>query len=119
MPFLKRGKARARQYRKKIVPPQTQTATPPPQQTNVPTPIPVSESISESDNVNENVAEEQQKVSYQEITYRVPKEERLLDLPLEEEVFEKEEEKEEKPYKPLDSEEHVSIGAVLKKKKKK
>ena len=104
MPFLVRGKARARQN--KISPP-------------APAPHPVSPAITEPEKLVEQTAEEETKVSYQEITYRVPKEERLLDLPLEEEVFEKEEEKEEKPYKPLDSEEHVSIGAVLKKKKKK
>lgn len=102
MPFLKRGKARARQNR--IVPPSPEPAV----------------------TVPEVSVAEEQKVPYQEVTYRVPKEQRLLDLPLEEEVFKEEEQLEEETVSPDENiyniqpvGDPVSIGEVLKKKKKK
>jgi hypothetical protein len=101
MPFLKRGKARARQNRQ-VVPVPLAQVTP-----TVPKEVPV----------------EEPKVAKQEVTYRVPKEERLLDLPLEEEVFEEpipeSIEPEEGEYTAMPVGDPVSIGAVLKKKKKK
>lgn len=115
MPFLKRGKARARQYRAKPppTPPVTNVAivTPPPPEVE---PVNLIESSSPA---------EETKVPYQEVTYRVPKEERLLDLPLEEEVFgeenlQEEEATDKNAYNIQPVGEPVSIGAVLKKKKR-
>ena len=100
MPFLKRGKARARQNR-----------------LSAPLPVEATPVIVEEATV------EEPKVVKQEVTYRVPKEERLLDLPLEEEVFgEKETEdidQEQTEYNMMPVGDPVSIGAVLKKKKRK
>ena len=106
MPFLVRGKARARQN--KISPP-------------APAPHPVSPAITEPEKLVEQTAEEETKVSYQEITYRVPKEERLLDLPLEEEVFGEQDTSipDEKSYNITPVANDVSIGVALKKKKRK
>ena len=100
MPFLTRGKARARQNR----PPAPPAAPPPPVVEAPPPPT---------------VMHEEEKVAYQEVTYRVPKEERLLDLPLEEEVFGEENiETEEGTYTAQPVGEPVSIGVALKKKKR-
>ena len=107
MPILVRGKARARQNR----------PTPPP----VVIPPVVSEEpavISELPSVE---SPEETKLLKQEVTYRVPKEERLLDLPLEEEILEDEEETngvDEQTYNIMPVGNPVSIGAVLKKKKR-
>lgn len=105
MPFLTRGKARSRQNR--LNPP---PAIQPPAAFEEPpvTPEPVVEEL---------------KVIKQEVTYRVPREERLLDLPLEEEVFGEEAEPhaaeiDETNYNAMPVGDPVSIGAVLKKKKK-
>ena len=111
MPFLVRGKARARQYR-----PKAQAAS------TVPENTPAPESVASEPAVEENLEDE--KVTYQEVTYRVPKEQRLLDLPLEDEVFGEEYEEEtsnseENVYKATPVGEPVSIGVVLKKKKRK
>lgn len=102
MPFLVRGKARARQNR---------PAPPPPPVTEPP--VVVEETPAEP-------VTEEQKVSYQEITYRVPKEERLLDLPLEEEVFGEQDSSipDEKSYNITPVTNDVPIGIALKKKKR-
>lgn len=103
MPFLTRGKARARQNRPPAPP------TPPP--TNI---APVHEAPPAPP-----VIQEEEKVAYQEVSYRVPKEERLLDLPLEEEVFGEENiESEDGTYTAQPVGEPVSIGVALKKKKR-
>jgi hypothetical protein len=105
MPFLVRGKARARQNRAK-------------EEVNV-TPIPESASTPVVEPSVQAVKEEE-KIAYQEVTYRVPKEERLLDLPLEEEVF-GEENIASDIQQPVNNQpvgEPVSIGIALKKKKR-
>ena len=106
MPFLTRGKARARQN--KVIPPQ-------------PTPIPASEPIPPVavETPIESPTEET-KVTYQEVTYRVPKEERLLDLPLEEEVFGEQDTSipDEKAYNITPVTNDIPIGVALKKKKR-
>ena len=109
MPFLTRGKARARQ--------------------NKPNPPPVVSKAPEnaSDTSNAYLTQtpepetEEQKISYQEVTYRVPKEERLLDLPLEEEVFGEQEASipDEKSYNITPVANDVPIGVALKKKRRK
>lgn len=106
MPFLVRGKARARQNKSNASP--------------IPLSQPVSPVVDETDNSVEPVVEEDTKVSYQEVTYRVPKEERLLDLPLEEEVFGEEEYSvpDEKAYNITPVAAGVPIGVALKKKKR-
>ena len=105
MPILVRGKARARQNR----------PNPPPV---VILPVVSEESavISELPSVE---SPEEIKVSKQDVTYRVPKEESLLDLPLEEEILEEEaNELDERTYNVMPVDNPVSIGAVLKKKRK-
>ena len=107
MPFLTRGKARARQN--KPSPPQVVTPPAPIEETQSITP-----ETSETDMEQTNVLK-------QEVTYRVPKEERLIDLPLEEEILEDEEETngvDEQTYNIMPVGNPVSIGAVLKKKKR-
>lgn len=127
MPFLTRGKARSRINRPKIVsaarPPANQKLI---SQQTLPEVVITSSSPPIEPVPPVNIVEttkEEEKVSYQEITYRVPKEERLLDLPLEEEVFGEEEEEEiygpdERIYNIQPVGEPVSIGMVLKKKKR-
>ena len=118
MPFLTRGKARDRKYRPKPI--------------NLPVVIPALTSSQEPTKVIEsnevpNLVDEvcktidsEEKISYQEVTYRVPKEERLLDLPLEEEVpGEDYVVSEESSYNIMPVGNAVPIGVVLKKKKKK
>ena len=106
MPFLKRGKARARQN----IPNPPPVVVPPPPPEETPPTTQLSETVEETT------------VPKQEVTYRVPKEERLLDLPLEEEVFGEEAETElseiSETYNIMPVGDPVSIGAVLKKKKK-
>ena len=102
MPFLVRGKARARQNRPK----EEVKVTPP-------IPDPASTPVVEP-------VKEEEKIPYQEVTYRVPKEERLLDLPLEEEVF-GEENIASDIQEPVNNQpvgDQVSIGIALKKKKR-
>lgn len=126
MPFLTRGKARSRINRPKVI---NTARLPTNHKSN--TKETISEAVAvvdEQDNVSpilvQEVKEEEQKVTYQEVTYRVPKEERLLDLPLEEEVFGEQEEETENSepdhntYNIQPVGEPVSIGAVLKKKKR-
>lgn len=106
MPFLTRGKARARQNR-----PPAPPKPPAPPVVEVPPTAPPAE-----------LKTEEEKISYQEVSYRVPKEERLLDLPLEEEVFGEQnvetEEEEEGTYTAQPVDQPVSIGIALKKKKR-
>ena len=106
MPFLVRGKARARQNK---VTPSIQPA-----QTSEPVPPVTVEKTEESPT-------EDVKVTYQEVTYRVLKEERLLDLPLEEEVFGEQNTAipDEKSYNITPVTNDVPIGIALKKKKRK
>lgn len=106
MPFLVRGKARARQN-KPIPPP-------------IPTPQQVSPATELEKPVEIQESEEEAKISYQEVTYRVPKEERLLDLPLEEEVFGEGDTSipDEKAYNITPVANSVPIGVALKKKKR-
>lgn len=102
MPFLVRGKARSRLNRPKppaIIPPVTSE-----QLVHI---IPI-----------ESVPEEV-KIAYQEVTYRVPKEERLLDLPLEDEVEEEYSGSYETDIFETKSSDDLSIGVVLKKKRRK
>ncbi len=103
MPFLIRGKARSRQNRQKS---NTPSVPPPVENSNI-----IEQMSSENDEL---------KITYQEVTYRVPKEERLLDLPLEEEV---EEEYSGSYSDDGDAEKNsaneLAIGVVLKKKRKK
>lgn len=111
MPFLTRGKARARLNRPKM----SNISCPPvsiEKKEEQPSPASIEET-----SVPENLKEEQ-KISYQEVTYRVPKEERLLDLPLEEEIPEEELNVPDETGS-ASNEENVAIGVVLKKKKKK
>lgn len=104
MPFLVRGKARSRLNRQK--------------QNVVPVPVSEPPKIEESPITMETLAEEP-KISYQEVTYRVPKEERLLDLPLEEEVEEEYSGSYDELYEYSQKEsDEVAIGVVLKKKRK-
>jgi len=107
MPFLVRGKARARQNKPPAPPP-----SPPPPPVVEPVVAPV---------------KEEEKIAYQEVNYRVPKEERLLDLPLEEEVFGEENINSEEEASSTEEEgtyniqpvgQPVSIGIALKKKKR-
>lgn len=108
MPFLTRGKARARQN-KPNPPPATQAPV-----------ESVSPVISEPEKQIETPTEEESKVSYQEVTYRVPKEERLLDLPLEEDIAGEEYlAPDEKEYNMMPVGDGVSIGVALKKKRRK
>ncbi len=103
MPFLVRGKARARQNRPK----EEVKVTPVPEPVSTPA-------------VDVEAVKEEEKIPYQEVTYRVPKEERLLDLPLEEEVF-GEENIASDIQEPVNNQpvgEPVSIGIALKKKKR-
>jgi hypothetical protein len=106
MPFLVRGKARARQNKPPAPPP----SPPPPVVEPVVPPV-----------------KEEEKIAYQEVNYRVPKEERLLDLPLEEEVFGEENINPEEEDSSIEEEgtyniqpvgQPVSIGIALKKKKR-
>lgn len=108
MPFLVRGKARARQNKPPAPPP----SPPPPPPVVEPVVAPV---------------KEEEKIAYQEVNYRVPKEERLLDLPLEEEVFGEENINSEEEASSTEEEgtyniqpvgQPVSIGIALKKKKR-
>ena len=105
MPFLVRGKARARQNR-------PQPPSPPPAASE--SPVAVEEAPIEQ-------TTDEPKVSYQEVTYRVPKEERLLDLPLEEEVFGEQDSSipDEKSYNITPVANDIPIGVALKKKRKK
>lgn len=105
MPFLVRGKARARQNRPN-----------PPPIALPPEPLPF---IAQEPEL-ETSSPEESTVAKQEVTYRVPKEERLLDLPLEEEILEEEEagDLDERTYNVMPVDNPVSIGAVLKKKKR-
>lgn len=124
MPFLVRGKARARQYNtmpKSGPAPAIQTivATPPPVTPPpvTPPPPPVPEPIQKIEEVP--FLTEEEKISYQEVSYRVPKEERLLDLPLEEEVpGENYVIPEETTYNIMPVGNAVPIGVALKKKRK-
>ncbi len=105
MPFLVRGKARARQQNR------------PKEEVKVtPIPAPVSTPVEPS----VEAIKEEEKIPYQEVTYRVPKEERLLDLPLEEEVFGEENivSDIQQPVNNQPVAESVSIGIALKKKKR-
>ncbi len=115
MPYLVRGKARDKRNRPKPVPIPAPPPAPPTEEKKVEEPIEVL--------VPEVVVP-------LEITYRVPKEQRLLDLPLEDEVFVEEEEEDEQEYEVMPVGEPVSItqsgslnlpsiGSILKKKKKK
>lgn len=111
MPFLTRGKARYNRNRFKNI------AEPPANDTR----IDFDEIASVPSNTENPVILEEPKIIKQEVTYRVPKEERLLDLPLEEEIFEEEEETnelDEQTYNIMPVGNPVSIGAVLKKKKR-
>lgn len=111
MPFLTRGKARFNRNRIKNISEPTTNDTSPPVEEFALTPT----------SIEEPVISEETKVQKQEVTYRVPKEERLLDLPLEEEILEDEEETngvDEQTYNIMPVGNPVSIGAVLKKKKR-
>lgn len=135
MPFLKRGKARYE--RKRFV---KQEVTKPSllnPGSSEPTSISIEPAISlettkepeVSENINLAVSNEnndipktelaEDKISYQSVNYRVPKEERLLDLPLEEEVSgENYIVPEEASYRMTPVENPVPIGVALKKKRR-
>jgi len=109
MPFLKRGKAR---YERKRYTQQVPAA-----------PVALPQSVVEDSPTNSEISTpeaEETKISYQEVTYRVPKEERLLDLPLEEEVFGEQDTSvpDEKAYNITPVTNSVPIGVALKKKKR-
>jgi hypothetical protein len=113
MPYLVRGKARDKRNR-----PPAKPQPPPPPVEIKPEPKVVEEIVPEK----------------LEITYKVPKEQRLLDLPLEDEVFTEDEDLDMDPLQddedddqeyeiqpvgePVSITENSSIGAMLKKKKK-
>ena len=112
MPFLKRGKARYE--RKRFVKQEPQPTTPSIEKIVESAPIEAEVPVVEQEN-----PVEEEKVSYQPINYRVPKEERLLDLPLEEEVpGEDYVVPEETSYNIMPVGNAVPIGVALKKKRK-
>jgi hypothetical protein len=110
MPFLKRGKARYE--RKRFV---KQEPTKSSNQSIVESaPVEIQPSA-----VEQEKPLEEEKVAYQPVNYRVPKEERLLDLPLEKEVpGEDYVVPEEASYNIMPVGNPVPIGVALKKKRR-